>query len=178
MKKTKNLIISGIALSISGLVLLAIEIIGIEAAKVLFPLLFIISGAFSIIFGTANTGMKKPAQYHLFQGGAFVLLALVVGGFTNSLGGFLKYATYFILFFGIFDIIHGFFLLTSKFNLTWKVLVFKFFGGLFGTAGGVAILATSLSTNYYAGLMITGMVIILIGIGMIVFATRIKKLLI
>jgi uncharacterized membrane protein HdeD (DUF308 family) len=178
MKKTKNLVIAGIALSISGLAMIATEIIGVETAKVLLPLLFIMSGAFSIMFATANTEVKKPTQYHLFQGGIFVLFGLVIGILANSLGDFLKYTTYFILFFGIFDIIHGFFLLTSKFNLTWKVLVFKFFGGMFGTVGGVAILVTSLNTDYYAGLMITGIVTIVTGIGVIFFAARIKKLLI
>ena len=173
MNKLQNLILSGVTFLLSGIVMLASDNIGIDIAKVLIPILFIASGIFAILFAKANPQTKGIFQYHIFQGVILILFGLILGLGAKNLGDFLSYATYFILFIGFFDIILGFALANSDSNLTWGKLLFKMLGGFFGLIGGVAILATSV-TDQYSGLMIMGIVTILMGIGTIALATKIK----
>lgn len=173
MNKLQNLILSGVTLLLSGIVMLASDSIGVDTAKILIPILFIASGVFAILFANANPQAKRPAQYHILQGVLLILFGLILGFGAKSLGDFLSYATYFIMFIGLFDIILSFTLVNSDFNLTWGKLLFKVFGGFFGLIGSVAILATSI-TDQYSGLTITGIVTILMGIGTIIFASKLK----
>ena len=176
MKKLQHLILSGVALSLSGIIMLASESISISSTRILVPSLIIASGIFAILFANANTNSesKRPIQYLIFQGGIFVLFGLLCAFGAKNLTQFLSYATYFVLFTSLLDIILGFAIVNSDFKWTWGILTFKFIGGLMGLIGGVAILATSV-TNQYSGLYITGIVIILMGIGTIIFATKINK---
>ena len=173
MNKLQNLILSGATLSLSGLIMITAESIGVGTAKILIPILFITSGVFAILFANANLQSPITPKYHLFQGAILILFGLILALGATSLGDFLNYATYFILFIGLFDIILGFVLVNSDYNWTWGKLLFKTAGGFFGSIGGVAILVTSI-TDQYSGLLITGIITILMGIGTIVFASKIK----
>ena len=93
---------------------------------------------------------------------------------VKSLGDFLSYTTYFILLTSLFDISFGFAVVNADFKWSWGILIFKFLGALMGLLGGVAILVTSV-TDQYSSLYITGIVIILMGVGTVIYSTKINK---
>jgi len=176
MKKIQNLILSGVALALSGIIILVSESIGIGTARVLVPICVIASGVLAILFANANKDpqSKRPIRYLTYQGIIFIVFGLLCALGTKSLSDFLSYATYFVLFASLFDISFGFTVLNSGAKWTWGILIFKFIGGLMGLIGGVTILATSV-TDEYSGLYITGGVLVLMGIGTTIFATKINK---
>lgn len=175
MNKTQNLTFSGIALLLAGVAMLAFESIGVSTTKILIPILFITSGVFSIMFSNANPQTKGPSQYHMIHGIGLVLFGIIFGVVPKSLGDFLTYATYFILFFGFLEIIISFALLNSGSKLEWRTVIERFFGGFLGTIGAVLILVTS-ATDEISGLVITGVATVLIGIGIIVFSKKINNI--
>ena len=79
MNKLRNLISSGIVLSLSGIVMLASESIGFGTTRILIPSLIIASGVLAILFANANTNpqAKRPIQYLLYQGVAYIIFGLV-----------------------------------------------------------------------------------------------------
>ena len=174
MKKLQNLSFSGIALMLAGITIVLAENIGVDIAKVVVPLLFIVSGVFAIIFSNSNPQAKKPAQYHMIQGSALIFFGVLFGLASKNLENFLSYATYFILFFGFFEIIMGFLLVNSAFKFKWSNLLFRFLGGLLGVMGAILILATS-TTDEMSGLMMTGIITALIGIGVVIFSIKIRN---
>lgn len=175
MRKVTNLMISGVSLATSGIIILVSDKIGIDLSKILVPTLIVVSGVFAIQFASINREVKVAYQYHIIQGIVFIIFGLIIGFGAKNLNVFLKYATYFIIFLGLFDIIYGFALVNSNYNWTWEKLLFKSFGGFLGLIGGVAILATSI-TNQHSGLMITGIMTTIMGIGTIDFATKLKTI--
>ncbi|MEM8565419.1 MAG: hypothetical protein AAGF85_03100 [Bacteroidota bacterium] len=176
MNKANSLTLGGIALLIAGIVMFTAERIGIGTAKFLIPLLFIASGIFSLIFSNTNPQTKKISQYHIIHGIGLILSGVLLGLLPKSLADFLRYATYFILAFGLLEIIIGFALANSGSRIDWKHLILRFSGGFLGIIGAVLILATAASDKGSA-LMITGFATALIGINSIIFSTKTHKLL-
>lgn len=175
MKKTQNLYLSSVTLLIAGIVMIISNKIGVEISKILVPILFISTGIFNILFGKANLEQKTAAQYFILQGIALIIFGLSIGFGANNLESFLSYVTYFIMFIGLSDIIFSFVLVNSQLNWTWGRLLFKTAVGFIGLTGGVAILATSAYYGTYSGLMTTGAVTILLGIGTVIFASKAKQ---
>lgn len=175
MNKVQNLTFQGISLLIAGIAMIASENIGISIAKVLVPILFIISGVFSILFANANSQITIPYRYQIVHGVGLILFGVIVGLVPKSLGEFLNYATYFILFFGLWEIMFGFAVVNSPFKFEWRDIIVRFFCGLIGMVGGVLILATSL-IDQSLGLIITGVVTVLIGIGIVLFSKKVKSI--
>ncbi len=173
MKRVQHLTIGGVSLLLAGIAMIASGNIGIGIVKVLIPILFINSGIFSILFANANPEATVPYRYQMMHGVGLMLFGIVFGLIPESLGDFLYYATYFILLFGLLEITMGFALVSSTYNFKWRDIVVRFFAGLFGLIGAVLILATS-ATDQTLGLIITGVVTVLIGIGLIVFSTKVK----
>lgn len=177
MNKVQNLTATGMLLLSAGVVMLVSENIGVDRVKLLIPLLFIIGGVFSILFSRANAQIKGIGQYQLIHGIGLVVFGIIFGLIPKTLAEFLKYATYFILAFGLLEIIIGFTIVNSDFNFKWGDVIARFFAGLFGSIGGVLILATS-ATDQFSGLMITGGITILIGLGIVLFSMKLKKIIV
>ncbi|MEM6397806.1 MAG: hypothetical protein AAF741_15765 [Bacteroidota bacterium] len=171
MKISRSLTFTGIALLLAGLVILGAETIGIRTAKFLVPTLFILGGASSIQssmpFSEANTFEK----YHLFQGVGFIVFGLIFALYARSLDDFLSHSTYFILIFGMIEIILSFAIVNLGINFKWGNLIPRFISGFLGLIGGVLILATS-ATDQMSGLTIVGVFTSTIGLGITFFSLK------
>ncbi len=175
MNKVQYLALGGVSLFLAGVAIIASENIGINIVKILTPILFIISGVFSIGFANANSTATLPYRYQMMHGVGLILFGSIFGLVPDNLGDFLNQATYFILFFGLLEIIMGYALVNSNFKFKWRDIIVRFFAGFFGLIGAVLILATS-ATDQTLGLLITGIVTVLIGIGLIVFSSKVKDI--
>ncbi len=175
MNKINYLTFSGIAMAIAGALMLTSESIGIGTAKFLVPLMFAIGGVLAYMFANANKQHKLANQYHAAQGIGMIIFAVIIGLGAENLGDFLKYITYFMLFFGLIEIIFAFMALNSSQKLNTGILISRFIAGLFNLIGAVVILATSV-TDEINGLLIAGILVIIGGIAFIVFSFRIRKI--
>ena len=174
MDRVNYLTFTGVTLLVAGLVMLISEKIGVGISKILIPLLFITSGIFSVLFLKAKTQIKAVGQYQLIHGVGLILFGVIFGLVPKNLGEFLNCATYFVLVFGFLEIIIGFTIVNSEINFKWGDLIARIFSGFFGLIGGVLILVSA-AIDQFSGLIITGGITILIGLGVVLVSVKIKK---
>lgn len=177
MKKTANLNLAGSSLILSGIIMLLFEKIGVANAKLIIPLLFAIAGVFSMVFSGANKHIRIASQFHMIQGIGLLVFAIVIAFLPNSLESFLMYFTYFVLVFGLFEIMFAFFVMNSKETIPKNILIVRMLGGFVTSIGAVILLLTTI-TDKYDGLTAAGVLTILIGIANIIFASKVKKIII
>lgn len=175
MEKINYLTLSGVAMGAAGIMMLISESIGIGVAKTLVPLLFATAGILAYLFSEANKHHKIARLYHLLQGGGMVLFAFLIGVIPQSLGEFLKFVTYFVLMFGLIEILFGFMALNSGIKLNMGILISRFIAGFLSLIGAVLLLATAASDEV-SGLMIAGILTIIGGVGFTMFSFRIRKM--
>lgn len=175
MKKINYLTFSGITMGVAGIIMLISESIGIGVAQTLVPLLFATSGVLAYLFSEANKHHKIARLYHLLQGGGMILFAFLIGIVPQSLEEFLKFVTYFVMIFGLIEILFGFMALNSGIKLNIGILISRFIAGFFSLIGAVLLLATA-ATNETSGLLIAGVLVLIGGLGFTMFSFRIRKM--
>ncbi|MEN0050012.1 MAG: hypothetical protein AAF806_23315 [Bacteroidota bacterium] len=101
--------------------------------------------------------------------------AIIIAIIPQSLDEFLKYITYFMLLFGLLEILFGFLALNTGNKLNMNILISRFVAGFVNIIGAVLILATAV-TDEISGLMIAGVLILLGGLAFVMFSFRIRKM--
>ncbi len=162
-------------MGLAGVFMLATESVGVGTAKIFVPLLFAIGGVLSFMFSNANKQHKLANQYHMIHGISMIIFAIIIGLGAKNLGDFLNYITYFMLFFGLIEILFAFMALNSSQKLNMSILFSRFASGFFNLIGAVLILATSV-TDEVSGLMIAGILTLVAGLAFVIFSFRIRKL--
>ncbi len=175
MNKTSNLTLSGLTMLIAGIILYMSEQIGISMAKILIPILFILSGGFAIRFSKYSKLPIIAQQYHKIQGIGLIIFALLIIGLPNTLVSFLMIITYFVIMFGIFEITFALNVLSSKHKINTNILISRLSAGAISLIGGFILLLTTLKDEF-KGMSIASILIIISGISIIYFAQYLKKL--
>jgi|GEM_PF-2570595 len=175
MNKIEYLTLSGVSMLLAGLFVLLSENIGVGTSKYIVPTMFAIGGIFAYLFSAANKHYKLARQYHLLLGVGMITFAILIGVGPEGLEVFQKKITYFMVMFGLVEIMFGFMALSSSEKINMGALGFRFFTGFCNLTGAVLILATS-ATDEMNGLMISGGLVILGGIAFILFSFKIRKI--
>ena len=173
MKNHTFLTISGLLLTLAGLTLLCSENIGIEYSKLLMPFFILGAGIFSYLFSKNERLPKIAKQYHMAQGLGLLFFAIAIYAFTDSLTSFLMLSTYFILVYGLFEIVFIFAVLNTKHNINKKILFSRMAAGIINLVGGFALLLSSIS-NEATALIIASILIIIGGVSIILFARKLN----
>ena len=172
MKGLQNLQATGLCIIFSGTVMIFAEEIGIEFSKILIPALFAIAGIMAILFARSNKDNSKARQYHLIQGVGIIIFSILIAFFADSLGMFLNHLSFFVLFFGILEFTIAFSALNSS-EINWKILVFRFIGGVLGFFGGFVLIMTSFSSPLKT-VLLAGIFTITWGASLIMFSVKAK----
>ncbi|MEO9967770.1 MAG: hypothetical protein ABJF11_18395 [Reichenbachiella sp.] len=174
MKNLNYLRISGIALALAGLSMILIENISVETAKVLVPVLIIASGFFSYLFSSKNSHFRLAKQYHLIQAIGLTTCGLLVAMLPQSLEDFLTYIAYFVLLSGFLEFSFAFMVLNMKIKvINWGMLISRFVAAMASFISAIVLLLNTIS-NPLTGLLIAGIVTIIGGLSIVVFASKIK----
>ena len=171
--KNKNLVFSGTALAAAGVTVLLSESIGIPTSKVLVPILFIVGGIFAFLFSRDVSSHIIGRPFYMLQGCGMVLFGLLVATIPDSLESFLSYVSYFVMCFGFLEIVFGFMSFNTGLKIQWNILIFRFITGFLAIIGAAMLLFTSM-TDPQQGLILAGILMIIAGIGFIVFAQKLK----
>lgn len=176
MKKLVNITLTGTCLFLAGITITLTEIIGVYSAKIITLILFTLGGIFSILFSKANKEREVASKFQLIQGVGLIISVVVIISFSNSLLSFLMSMAYFILLFGLFEILFSFSVLNSKNRIHKSILTYRIVAGFITSIGAMILLLTTFSSEYM-GLMFAGFLTLLIGLSNIIFAERIKRFL-
>lgn len=162
-------------MGLAGIGMLLSEYVGIGIAKAIVPLLFAAGGIMAYLFSEANKHHKIANRYHFLQGIGMILFALLIAAIPQDLSEFLSFVTYFILLFGLIEILFGFMALNTGNNLNTGILISRFIAGFISIIGAVLILATA-STSEISALMVAGILTMVGGIGFMMFSFRVRKI--
>ncbi len=174
MTKLVNLILAGICIILAGIAIIITESIGVHIAKIIIPLLFMLSGIFSIRYSIVNKDLEILSKFHLINGIGLLIFATVIAFLPDDLSSFLMYVTYFMLMYGLLEIVFPFSALNSKNKIMKELLIFIIIVGFAVSIGAIIILFTTLF-NQDSGLMIAGILTLLIGLSNIIYVNKIKR---
>lgn len=174
MNKTNYLTLSGVFLIAASVFLIFSKEIGINNSKILVPISFLLSGIFSMLFSKVNSTNKIAKQFHLIQGVGLIIFAVLIVTIPENLKSFLSITTYFILFFGLFEISFIFSVLNSKSKLNKNILFIRLAAGIVNLLGGFILMIT-LFKDTLSALSIAGVLILVGGLCMVWFSTKLKN---
>lgn len=174
MNNTYYLSLSGLGMILAGIAMFFSEQLGIGMAKIAVPLGFFLGGICAFFFSRANAHHKIAKQFHMLQGIGMILFALVISTLAKDLEGFLKLTTYFLMVYGLFEIMFSFSVLRTKFKMDKSILITRLLVGAINIIGAVALLLTMIR-DARQGLTVASVLILLGGIGFFLFSLRISK---
>ena len=174
MNKTIYLTLSGLFMFSAGLILLFSTTIGVGISKIMVPLFFFVSGILAFMFSRANGQHKIAKTFHLLQGVGLMTFAVIIAIWPDTLTMFLKITTYFVMVYGLFELMFAFSVLRSSYKLDVSILITRLLVGLVNLVGSF-ILFMALWKSTGLGLQVAGFLIVLGGIGFMRFASRVKK---
>lgn len=133
--------------------------------------LMLLSAGFAAYTAFQSFDFKLALKYHALHAFALVVYGLAVLFFANNLQKFLDITTFFLLFYGVSEIVFGFqLLLMRQKTISSQIVVFRLLIGFFISLGAVSVLA-SFYSDPNSAVLISGVVFVFSGINLILFRT-------
>ena len=174
MNRLSYLSLSGVLMIVAGAIIIFSETIGVGTSKVLVPLSLVLSGIYALLFSKANAQHKIAKQFHFLQGVGMITFAAIITFLAKDLQGLLQIISFFLLVYGLFELIFAFSVLSSNFKINMSILMTRLVtGGV--TLVGAFILFMSMLDDLNQGLMIAGILIAIGGLGFLIFSRKISK---
>ncbi|WP_299365798.1 hypothetical protein [Winogradskyella sp.] len=172
MKQTMYLAFSGLMMICAGLTLFFSDQLGVQTSKIVMPICMVLAGIGSFLFSKHKELPKVANQYHMAQGVGLIIYGVIVGSSVNSLESFLLTTTYFIVAYGLFELLFAFTVLSSKHKINKRILMSRLIAGAVNLIGGFILLMATMD-NVMDGLLTASILVILGGISLLVFSRRI-----
>lgn len=174
MKKTLYLLLSGLLMITSGTVLIFSKQIGVPNSKILVPIFLLGSGILGFLFSKYDKLPKVAKQYHMAQGVGLIIYGAIMLSIVNSLSSFLMLTTYFVIMYGLFEVVFSFMVLSSNHKINKKILITRLAAGAVNLVGGFILLVSALEDQARA-VSIAGALIIIGGISLVIFSKKVEK---
>lgn len=174
MKKTFYLALSGQLLIASGLILFFSDKIDIDISKKLVPVFMLLAGVCTLLFSNYDKLPKIAKQYHAIQGIGFMIYAVIILVLITSLSGFLLTTIYFIIMFGMFELLFAFGVLNSKHTINKEILMSRILAGVMNLVGGFILLMMTFEDEK-KGLLFASILVAIGGVSMLIFSSKISK---
>ena len=120
--------------------------------------------------------LNVPSTYHLLHSIGFAVYGIVILFYADSSDKFLTSTSFFLLYYGITEIIFSFQLsMLKKANMNFKIVIFRLVIGLLIGVGSFIIIMISTKSHRDA-LLTSGIVFVFCGINLLLFRTVLKNL--
>ncbi|SNZ01168.1 hypothetical protein [Flagellimonas pacifica] len=173
MKKLGHLNLVGLCLIVVGITIMTSKSLGVDFAKIVVPLLFVLSGIFSITYSRANKEVEVISKFQLIKGIGLLAFAGLLSFLSDGLTGFLMYTAYFTLMYGLLEITFPFAVLNSKNKVVKIMLGYRIIAGFAIAIGAVVLLFTTI-LNDDEGLITAGALTLFIGLSNLIYAAKLK----
>lgn len=174
MNKIFYLVLSGQLLVVTGLILFFSDKIDLEISKKLVPAFMFLAGLCALLFSKYDKLPKIAKQYHFVQGLGFIVYGVSVLALVTSLHNFLLTTIYFVIMFGLFELIFAFGVLNSKHTINKEILISRILAGIVNLIGGFILLMMTFE-EVQKGLLFTSILMAIGGISILIFASKVRK---
>ena len=115
-------------------------------------------------------------MYHLLHSIGFIIYGIVILFYATSSENFLDATSFFLLYYGITEIIFSFQLtMLKRDDINFKTIIYRMLIGLLIGVGSFIIIVIS-KINHRDALLASGIVFVLCGINLVLFKTILKNL--
>lgn len=174
INKTFYLALGGQFMIASGFILFFSDKIDITITKLLITVFMVLTGLCAILFSRYDILPKIAKQYHTIQGIGFIIYATFIFGLISSLNGFLLTSIYFVIMFGLFELLFAFAVLNSKHTINKHIMMSRIVSGIVNLLGGFILLMVTFD-NEKQGLLFTSILLVIGGISMLIFSGKVRK---
>ncbi len=164
MKKHLYLSVCGISIALAGLV---VALGSHTRFDIVIPALFIFGGLLAFLFARSNSHHKIAYPYHTIQSIGLVVFGLLIGLVPQNPTDLLDLLAYYMLLFGLIEIIYVFSAFTTQLKLHMVMLTLRVVTGVFGIVGGIVIMRFVFSENEQAPLL-AGSFLVILGLSFVV----------
>ncbi len=120
--------------------------------------------------------LNVPYVYHLLHSIGFIIYGIVILFYATSSENFLDATSFFLLYYGITEIIFSFQLtMLKRDDINFKTIIYRMLIGLLIGVGSFIIIVIS-KINHRDALLASGIVFVLCGINLVLFKTILKNL--
>ena len=176
MTRSLTLTIYAVLIIIIGILVVALSFMPSNTIQYLVGFGMLLSAFFSGITSYKCKYLNVPYTYHLLHSIGFSIYGIVILLYAISSDNFLKATSFFLLYYGITEIIFSFQLtMLKRDNINFKTMIYRAIIGLFIGVGSFIIIMIS-SNNQRHALLTSGIVFVFCGINLLLFRTVLKNL--
>ena len=176
MTRSQTLTIYAVSIIIIGILVVSLSFRPSEVIQYLVGFGMLFSAVFSGFTCYKCKYLNVPYTYHLLHSIGFTIYGIVILFYAISSETFLKATSFFLLYYGITEIIFSFQLtMLKRDNINFKTMIYRSIIGLFIGIGSFIIIMISLN-NQRDALLASGIVFVFCGINLLLFRTVLKNL--
>ncbi len=175
MNKYQSLTIYSILIILTGVILISLAYYPIRELQYTVASTIIASAVFAFLTAYKSKDLEIPLHYHALHGVGMLIYGLVILFFATDVKKFFDVTIYFLLYYGMSEIIFCFqlFMLKQKY-ISWRLIVARLIIAFVISMGAIVILLVS-NSNQNVALMAAGGIFVFSGIFLIIFKTVLKK---
>ena len=175
MNKYQSLTIYAILIMATGIVLMSLAYYPTRAIQYLVAFGMLLSACFAFFTAFKSEKLRVSLNYHVLHGFGMLVYGFFILFYGDTMEKFLSFTTFFLLYYGMAEIIFCFQLLTMKQrNISAQIIIYRLLIGFFIAMGAVYVVATKYSDSNKA-LLAAGAVFLFSGVYSIVFKTVLKR---
>ncbi len=176
MTKFQTLTVYAIIIICIGILVISLSFRPSEAIQYFVGFGILVSAIFSGITAYKCKFLNVPYTYHLLHSIGFTIYGIIILFFAISSEKFLHYTSFFLLYYGITEIIFCFQItMLKRDNINFKMMIYRLLIGLLIGVGSFIIIIIS-TKNQRDGLLTSGIVLVFCGINLLLFRTVLKNL--
>ena len=176
MTRFTTLTIYALVIIIIGILVIIVSFFPSEAIQYLVGFGMILSASFAGITAYKCKYLNVPYAYHFLHSIGFAFYGLVIIFFAISSEKFLYCTSFFLLYYGITEMIFCFQLtMLNRGNINFRKVLYRLFIGLLIGVGSFIIIIIS-TKNQREALLTSGIVFVFCGINLLLFRTVLKNL--
>jgi uncharacterized membrane protein HdeD (DUF308 family) len=174
MTRHQSLVMYGIIIVITGIIISSLAYNPSRVIQYIVATGLFLSAVFAFLTSYKSKSHSVQLKYHAFQGAGLLAYALTILIYANTLERFLNATVYFLLYFGVTEIMAALQLLTLSQKMNLRLIIFRAVVGFLTALGAILIMTTSY-VNQNNALLGSGFAFIFGGTGFILFANLLRK---
>ena len=176
MTRFQTLSIYAILILLVGVLVISLSFAPSQAIQYLVGFGMLLIGLFAAITTYKFKNFNVPYTYHLLHFVGFLIYGIALLFYGTSSERFLSITSFFLLYYGITEIIFSFELtMLKRKNINLKMVIYRLLIGLIIGIGSFIIIIITTS-NHRGALLAAGVVFVFCGINLFLFKSIIKKL--
>ena len=161
----RSSLLTGLFILIAGIFIALVSYNPSSVIQYVVVICSFLGGIFALLTASKSKDSEIPLKYHWLVGIGLIVYAIAIAFFAGELSSFLQVTSFFLLLFGLIEIIFTFQILSNsnRNRPEWKVMLYKVITGLIMGSGAMWVLTAS-QVDANIALLFSGLILSLTGL--------------